>query len=119
MDCGRSPSRSVPPIVLKSVCLSLACVLKCKGEGADLDAVSACGLALQQRFGFPDATCPEESPLAETDAAALPPASPPVETQPGEAENGQAQTGQSHGDQAQTGEAQNAAARKKMYQKKK
>ncbi len=34
---------------------------KCKGEGADLDAVNACGLALKQRFGFPDATCPEES----------------------------------------------------------
>lgn len=45
---------------------------KCKGEGADLDAVNACGLALKQRFGFPDAACPEESPLAETDAAALP-----------------------------------------------
>ncbi|QBN71666.1 hypothetical protein [Xanthomonas oryzae] len=83
---------------------------KCQGEVADLDAVNACGLALKQRFGFPDATCPEESPLAETDAAGLPPASPTVETQPGEAENGQAQTGQAHGDQAQTGEAQNAAA---------
>ncbi|MCD0257173.1 hypothetical protein JWH11_02860 [Xanthomonas melonis] len=45
---------------------------KCKGEGADLDAVNTCGLALKQRFGFPDAACPEESPLAETDAAALP-----------------------------------------------
>ncbi|PPU75867.1 hypothetical protein XcuCFBP2542_12700 [Xanthomonas cucurbitae] len=45
---------------------------QCKGEGADLDAVNACGLALKQRFGFPDAACPEESPLAETDAAALP-----------------------------------------------
>ncbi|NIJ75979.1 hypothetical protein FHT08_001027 [Xanthomonas campestris] len=45
---------------------------RCKGEGADLEAVNACGLALKQRFGFPDATCPEESPLAETDAAALP-----------------------------------------------
>ncbi|WP_024939920.1 hypothetical protein [Xanthomonas arboricola] len=45
---------------------------KCKGEGADLEAVNACGLALKQRFGFPDAACPEESPLAETDAAALP-----------------------------------------------
>ncbi|WOB25112.1 MULTISPECIES: hypothetical protein [Xanthomonas] len=57
---------------------------KCKGEGADLDAVNACGLALKQRFGFPDAACPEESPLAETDAAALP-ATPAADTQTGSA----------------------------------
>ncbi|WP_430544285.1 hypothetical protein [Xanthomonas nasturtii] len=57
---------------------------KCKGEGADLDAVNACGLALKQRFGFPDAACPEESPLAETDAAALP-ATPAADTQNGTA----------------------------------
>ncbi|EGD06808.1 hypothetical protein XVE_5012 [Xanthomonas vesicatoria ATCC 35937] len=55
---------------------------KCKGEGADLDAVNACGLALKQRFGFPDAACPEESPLAETDAAALP-ATPALDVQNG------------------------------------
>ncbi|MBO9834041.1 hypothetical protein [Xanthomonas phaseoli] len=79
---------------------------KCKGEGADLDAVNACGLALKQRFGFPDAACPEESPLAETDAAALP-ASPPAETQTGEAQTGQAQTGQAQNGQAQNGQAQN------------
>ncbi|MBB5865245.1 hypothetical protein [Xanthomonas sp. 3058] len=51
---------------------------KCKGEGADLETVNACGLALKQRFGFPDAACPEESPLAETDAAALPAAAAPT-----------------------------------------
>lgn len=51
---------------------------KCKGEGADLEVVNACGLALKQRFGFPDAACPEESPLAETDAAALPATSDPA-----------------------------------------
>ncbi|WP_017161022.1 hypothetical protein [Xanthomonas phaseoli] len=72
---------------------------KCKGEGADLDAVNACGLALKQRFGFPDAACPEESPLAETDAAALP-ASPPAETQTGEAQTGQAQNDQVQRDAA-------------------
>lgn len=55
---------------------------KCKGEGAELDAVNACGLALKQRFGFPDAACPEESPLAETDAAALPAATPPADAAP-------------------------------------
>ncbi|PPU40595.1 hypothetical protein [Xanthomonas arboricola] len=61
---------------------------KCKGEGADLEAVNACGLALKQRFGFPDAACPEESPLAETDAAALPATAAPqaaaaVDAEPG------------------------------------
>ncbi|OBR73510.1 hypothetical protein A7D01_02825 [Xanthomonas arboricola] len=61
---------------------------KCKGEGADLEAVNACGLALKQRFGFPDAACPEESPLAETDAAALPAtaaaqAAPATDVEPG------------------------------------
>ncbi|MCC8536758.1 hypothetical protein ACDH70_20390 [Xanthomonas axonopodis pv. poinsettiicola] len=55
---------------------------KCKGEGADLGAVNACGLALKQRFGFPDTACPEESPLAETDAAALP-VTPALDTQTG------------------------------------
>ncbi|KAB7770121.1 hypothetical protein [Xanthomonas maliensis] len=45
---------------------------QCKNKGAELEAVNACGLALKQRFGFPDAACPEESPLAETDVAALP-----------------------------------------------
>ncbi|WP_349780061.1 hypothetical protein [Xanthomonas sp. WHRI 7065] len=61
---------------------------KCKGEGADLEAVNACGLALKQRFGFPDAACPKESPLAETDAAALPAtaaaqAAPAADVEPG------------------------------------
>lgn len=52
----------------------------CKAEGADLEAVNACGQALKERFGFPDETCPEESPLSEIDTAllALPPL--PAET---------------------------------------
>ena len=44
---------------------------QCKVEGADLDAVNACGQALKQNFGFPDETCPEESPLSEIDTALL------------------------------------------------
>lgn len=43
----------------------------CKAEGADLDAVNTCGQALKERFGFPDETCPEESPLSEIDTALL------------------------------------------------
>jgi hypothetical protein len=43
----------------------------CKAEGADLEAVNACGQALKERFGFPDETCPDESPLSEIDTASL------------------------------------------------
>ena len=45
----------------------------CKVEGADLEAVTACGQTLKEQFGFPDETCPEESPLSEIDTAMLAP----------------------------------------------
>ncbi|WP_313318886.1 hypothetical protein [Stenotrophomonas sp.] len=45
----------------------------CKVEGADLEAVNSCGQALKERFGFPDETCPDESPLSEIDTAMLVP----------------------------------------------
>jgi len=45
----------------------------CKVEGADLEAVTACGQALKEQFGFPDETCPDESPLSEIDTAMLVP----------------------------------------------
>ena len=41
--------------------------LQCKSPITDLDALNACGLDLRQRFGFPDETCPAESPLSEFD----------------------------------------------------
>lgn len=37
--------------------------LKRPGDGFEEQA--QCGLALRERFGFPDATCPDEGPLAE------------------------------------------------------
>ncbi len=46
----------------------------CKVEGADLETVNGCGQALKERFGFPDETCPDESPLSEIDMASLAPA---------------------------------------------
>lgn len=46
---------------------------QCKREGADMESINSCGQALKQRFGFPDAVCPEESPLSEIDVATLPP----------------------------------------------
>lgn len=33
--------------------------------------MNACGLGLRERFGFPDETCPDESPLADYDAATV------------------------------------------------
>ena len=57
---------------------------QCKRDGADMESINSCGQALKQRFGFPDAVCPEESPLSEIDVATLPPAPsepPPVAEQ--------------------------------------
>ncbi|WP_312346169.1 hypothetical protein [Stenotrophomonas acidaminiphila] len=44
---------------------------QCKLEGAELDAVTSCGQALKEHFGFPDEACPDESPLSEIDTALL------------------------------------------------
>lgn len=58
---------------------------QCKRDGADMESINSCGQALKQRFGFPDAVCPDESPLSEIDVATLPPAPsepPPVAEQP-------------------------------------
>ncbi|WP_421568987.1 hypothetical protein [Stenotrophomonas sp. PD6] len=49
---------------------------ECKRDGSELEAVTRCGQTLKQRFGFPDATCPDESPLSEIDVSTLLP--PPV-----------------------------------------
>lgn len=43
---------------------------KCKRADAGLDDMQACGLALRTEFGFPDATCPADSPLSEFDRMA-------------------------------------------------
>ncbi len=37
-----------------------------------MESINSCGQALKQRFGFPDAVCPDESPLSEIDVATLP-----------------------------------------------
>lgn len=47
----------------------------CKHEGAELETVNSCGQTLKQRYGFPDATCPDESPLSEIDVSTLLPSS--------------------------------------------
>lgn len=41
------------------------------GENQDIDDINTCGLALRERFGFPDARCPNDSPMAELDGAIL------------------------------------------------
>ena len=47
---------------------------QCKREGAELEAVNACGQSLKAQYGFPDEQCPADSPLSEIDVATLPPA---------------------------------------------
>src|SRR5690606_41285570 len=34
----------------------------------ELEALNECGLALRERYGFPDETCPDDSPMSEFDA---------------------------------------------------
>lgn len=50
-----------------------------EGDAQDVDAMNACGLVLRRHFGFPDPTCPDESPMAELDGAilAIPEVAPP------------------------------------------
>ena len=41
------------------------------GEDQDVADINTCGLALRERFGFPDVRCPNDSPMAELDGAVL------------------------------------------------
>lgn len=53
---------------------------RCKQPDTDLDALNACGLSLRTDYGFPDRTCPAESPLSEFDrdtAGLVPPTDAP------------------------------------------
>lgn len=71
---------------------------RCKIAGNDLEMVTSCGQTLKERFGFPDATCPDESPLSEIDVASL---LPPVDE--GAAVPDPAQTAGDGQDKAATG----------------
>ena len=39
----------------------------CKSPERDVDELNACGLQLRERYGFPDAACPADSPMSEFD----------------------------------------------------
>src|SRR5690606_32699300 len=43
---------------------------RCKAPETDLETLSECGLELRASYGFPDGSCPAESPLSEFDLAA-------------------------------------------------
>lgn len=67
------------------------CAQAVDGETQDVEQMNQCGLALRGRFGFPDAQCADESPMAELDGAILmprvlqdepEPAAPPAVPQP-------------------------------------
>ncbi|MEO5963341.1 MAG: hypothetical protein ABIO75_00900 [Thermomonas sp.] len=47
------------------------CTEDAPGESHDVVDINACGLALRKQFGFPDARCPNDSPMAELDGAIL------------------------------------------------
>lgn len=61
---------------------------QCKREGAELEAVNACGQSLKKDYGFPDEVCPSDSPLSEIDVATLPPAPGVSPSQQGAADDG-------------------------------
>lgn len=58
------------------------CTQDAPGHSQDVVDINACGLELRERFGFPDARCPNDSPMAELDGAVL--AMPSVSEQDGE-----------------------------------
>ncbi len=43
---------------------------RCKVADSDLETLNNCGLELRKDFGFPDETCPAESPMSEFDRLA-------------------------------------------------
>ncbi|KFN45313.1 hypothetical protein [Arenimonas composti] len=49
---------------------------QCRRRVVELDELNACGLALRRRYGFPDETCPVQSPLSEFDLAQAEPPPP-------------------------------------------
>ncbi|WP_370562288.1 hypothetical protein [Luteimonas salinilitoris] len=56
---------------------------RCKAPDTELEALNSCGLELRRNYGFPDETCPVESPLSEFDSAAdlvFSPLTPPVDS---------------------------------------
>jgi hypothetical protein len=53
---------------------------KCHLSGVDLHDINACGLALRKQYGFPDPTCPAESPLSEFDLGQAEPEPTPEST---------------------------------------
>lgn len=40
----------------------------CKAPDRELEELNDCGLALREEYGFPDETCPDDSPMSEFDA---------------------------------------------------
>ena len=41
---------------------------QCKVPDRELEELNECGLALRREYGFPDETCPDDSPMSEFDA---------------------------------------------------
>jgi len=41
----------------------------CARQGEQVEAMNACSLKLRKRFGFPDAKCPDDTPMGETESS--------------------------------------------------
>ena len=63
----------------------------------DVVDINSCGLALRSEFGFPDANCPHESPMAELDGEIL--AMPALASEPAAAVPGELPDASSMGEE--------------------
>lgn len=84
----------------------------CRGSTRELDALNACGLALRRKYGFPDSTCPVQSPLSEFDLAQADPeppaedaATPPADAPPADAPSPEAPSADASPSEASPAEA--------------
>ena len=49
----------------------MQCMQPADAQGQDVVDINACGLQLRAQYGFPDAQCPGDSPMAELDGVIL------------------------------------------------
>jgi len=67
LDRLRLTRKCGEPFVRRADAFHRAFDAECKRPQRDLDAIYSCGMGLRQRFDFPDAGCPQDSPMRELD----------------------------------------------------
>lgn len=85
---------------------------QCKVPDRELEELNDCGLALREEYGFPDGTCPDDSPMSEFDAVRsaffqrrAPADEPPAEERPDSAGAGVRESGLGIGGKPSVGAA--------------